>query len=88
MELKRLVGLVRSTAAGCQHCVAHHNAHGLEHEGIEPARQQAVWDFEGSPLFTPAERAALRISLESAPRNFAAVHIARHGWRPDPHDRR
>jgi AhpD family alkylhydroperoxidase len=134
MALKRLIGLVCSAAAGCQYCVAH-NAHGLELEGVEPARQQAVWEFETSPLFTPAERAALRVArgagqvpngvteaeladlrehftprqvaeivavtalfgflnrwnatlrvaLESAPREFAAERIARHGWRPGPH---
>lgn len=134
MELKRLVGLVCSVAAGCQYCVAH-NAHGLALEGVAPARQQAVWDFEASPLFTSAERAALRIArgagqvpngvtdaeladlrahftprqaaeivavtalfgflnrwnatlrvaLEEAPRDFAADHIAHHGWQPGPH---
>ena len=61
MELKRLVGLVTSTAAGCQYCVAH-NAHGLDLEGVSPARQEAVWAFENSPLFSPAERAALVVA--------------------------
>jgi uncharacterized peroxidase-related enzyme len=61
MELKRLVGLVCSRAAGCQYCVAH-NAHGLSLDGVAESRQQAVWDFERSALFTPAERAALRVA--------------------------
>lgn len=61
MELKRLVGLVASVAGGCQYCVAH-NAHGLALEGVSPERQAAVWEFESSPVFSPAERAALRVA--------------------------
>jgi alkylhydroperoxidase family enzyme len=61
MELKRLVGLVSSVAGGCQYCVAH-NAHGLALEGVPPEKQAAVWVFETSPLFSAAERAALRVA--------------------------
>jgi uncharacterized peroxidase-related enzyme len=61
MELKRLVGLVASNAAGCQYCVAH-NAHGLARDGVSDERQTAVWQFDESPLFTAAERAALRVA--------------------------
>jgi AhpD family alkylhydroperoxidase len=61
MELKRLVGLVASAASGCQYCVAH-NAHGLELEGVSPERQAALWAFDTSPLFSAAERAALRVA--------------------------
>ncbi|MDJ0929475.1 MAG: carboxymuconolactone decarboxylase family protein [Gammaproteobacteria bacterium] len=59
MELKRMVGLVVSTAAGCQYCVAH-NAHGLGEDGVTAERLESIWEFETSPLFTDAERAALR----------------------------
>ncbi len=61
MELKRLVGLVASAAGGCQYCVAH-NAHGLAQDGVAADRQAAVWEFEQSPLFTAAERAALHVA--------------------------
>lgn len=61
MELKRLVGLVASAAGGCQYCVAH-NAHGLQLDGVSAERQAAVWEFESSPLFGAAERAALRVA--------------------------
>jgi uncharacterized peroxidase-related enzyme len=61
MELKRMVGLVSSVAGGCQYCVAH-NAHGLALEGVSPDRQAAIWEFDSSPLFTAAERAAVRVS--------------------------
>ena len=58
MELKRLVALMTSVAAGCQYCTAH-NAHGLALDGVDAEKQAAVWDFERSPLFSDAERAAL-----------------------------
>jgi uncharacterized peroxidase-related enzyme len=62
MELKRLVALMTSRAAGCQYCVAH-NAYGLQLDGTAPEKQAAIWEFETSPLFTAAERAALRYAL-------------------------
>ena len=62
MELKRLVALMTSRAAGCQYCVAH-NAFGLQLDGATPEKQVAIWEFETSPLFTPAERAALHYAL-------------------------
>lgn len=58
MELKRLVALVTSMAGGCEYCVAH-NAHGLIHDGIDPVKGEAVWEYATSPLYTDAERAAL-----------------------------
>jgi len=60
-ELKRLVGLVASTAAGCRYCQAH-TAHGAGEAGAAEDKIAAVWEFETSPLFTGAERAALRIA--------------------------
>ncbi len=58
MELKRMVALITSSAAGCQYCVAH-NAHGMQQDGMDAEKQAAVWDYLTSPLFSPAERAAL-----------------------------
>ena len=58
MELKRLVALMTSTAGGCQYCIAH-NAFGVLHDGVAPEKGEAVWEFETSPLFSAAERAAL-----------------------------
>ena len=65
MELKRLVALVSSSAAGCQYCTAH-NAHGANMAGVDPAKLDAVWDFRTSPLFSDAERAALNVAAASA----------------------
>jgi uncharacterized peroxidase-related enzyme len=62
MELKRLVAIVASNASGCMYCTAH-TAHGAARDGIEDRRQEAVWAFESSELFTPAEKSALRVAL-------------------------
>ena len=59
--LKRLVGHVSSTAAGCRYCMAH-TANGAGGAGIEHAKIAAAWEYETLPLFTDAERAALRIA--------------------------
>ena len=59
--LKRLVGHVSSTAAGCRYCMAH-TANGAGGAGVEHERVAAAWEYEASPLFTDAERAALRIA--------------------------
>lgn len=63
--LKRLVALMRSSAAGCRYCQAHTASHGFE-DGVELAKIEAVWDFERSPLFDGAERAALRLARDAA----------------------
>jgi alkylhydroperoxidase family enzyme len=59
--LKRLVGLIASTAAGCRYCEAH-TAQGSAAAGIDPTKVSVAWEFETSPLFSPAERAALRVA--------------------------
>ena len=59
--LKRLVGYVASTAAGCRYCQMH-TAHGADNQGVDPAKINAAWSYEDSPLFTPAERSALRLA--------------------------
>ncbi|MGB6229240.1 MAG: carboxymuconolactone decarboxylase family protein [Litorimonas sp.] len=60
-QLKRLVGYVASTAAGCRYCQQHtaHGAHGL---GVDAAKINDAWLYETSPLFTEAERAALKVA--------------------------
>jgi uncharacterized peroxidase-related enzyme len=64
-ELKMLVSLVTSQASGCRYCQAHMtNLSSIYRASDE--KIQAVWDFESSPLFTEAERAALRLGYHSA----------------------
>ncbi|MGI9229647.1 MAG: carboxymuconolactone decarboxylase family protein [Gammaproteobacteria bacterium] len=63
--LKRLVGLMTSAGAGCRYCVAHTASSALRF-GIAEEKLNQLWEFEASPLYTPAERAALRVALHAA----------------------
>ena len=64
-ELKMLVSLVTSQASGCRYCQAHMaNLSSLYRASDEKIR--AVWAFETSPLFSPAERAAIRLGYRAA----------------------
>lgn len=62
---KRLIAHVSSRVAGCQYCMAH-TAGGALHFGIEDEKVAAVWDYQTSPLFSPAERAALDFAVAAA----------------------
>ena len=62
--LKRLIGLVTSSAAGCTYCVGH-TAFASGRQGVEQERLEAIWAFEQSDLFTAAEKAALRVALHA-----------------------
>ncbi len=64
-ELKALVALMASTAAGCRYCQAHTATTATKLGGSE-ARAGAVWEFETSPLFTEPDRAALRLARDAA----------------------
>ena len=64
-ELKMLVSLVTSQASGCRYCQAHMtNLASIYRASDEKIR--AVWEFESSPLFSAAERAALRLGYHAA----------------------
>ncbi len=64
-ELKMLVSLVTSQASGCRYCQAHMtNLASIYNASDEKIR--AVWDFETSPLFSAAERAAIRLGYHAA----------------------
>ena len=60
--LKRLIGLITSSAAGCQYCMGH-TALTSEKYGVPQAKIDNVWEFETSSEFSDAERAALRVAL-------------------------
>jgi uncharacterized peroxidase-related enzyme len=64
-DLKQLVALVASSAAGCRYCQAHtsENAH---RAGAPLEKIQAAFEFERSPLFGTAERAALRMANDAS----------------------
>ena len=59
---KRIIAHVSSRTAGCQYCMAH-TAGGALHFGIADAKLAAVWDYQTSPLYSAAERAALDLAV-------------------------
>lgn len=59
--LKRLIAHIASRAAGCQYCMAH-TAGGALHVGLEEQKLAAIWEYQTSPLFSDAERAALDLA--------------------------
>lgn len=64
-QLRNLVSQMASRAAGCGYCMAH-TAHTAERVGITADKENALWEFETSPLFSDAERAALRVAQGAA----------------------
>jgi uncharacterized peroxidase-related enzyme len=62
IAFKRLLAHVASRAAGCQYCMAH-TGEGAMKLGVDAKKIDAVWDYRTSPLFTPAERAALDVAV-------------------------
>ncbi len=64
-ELMRLIAHVASRASGCRYCQAHTAAEAARLGG-SAERAAAVWEFESSPLFSEAERAALRLAAVAA----------------------
>jgi uncharacterized peroxidase-related enzyme len=63
-ELKMLVSLIVSQAAGCRYCQAHMANLSSIYKASD-RKIAAVWEFETSDLFTEAERAALRLALHA-----------------------
>jgi len=63
--LKRLIGVITSNTQGCQYCKAH-AGHAATELGLPMAKIEAVYEFESSPLFTDAERSALRLAWHGA----------------------
>ena len=64
-SLRSLVAQMASRAAGCGYCMAH-TANSSARYGVSAEKEEALWDFETSPLFDDAERAALRVARGAA----------------------
>lgn len=64
-ELKMLVSLIASQAAGCRYCQAHMANLSSIYKASDK-KIAAVWAFETSDLFSEAERAALRLALHAS----------------------
>lgn len=75
--LKQLVAFVVSNAAGCRYCQAH-TSHVAHRVGVEAEKIQAAFEYETSPLFSDAERAALRVAAHAGmvPNAVEAEHMA------------
>jgi uncharacterized peroxidase-related enzyme len=65
LPLKSCIANVASHSAGCRYCVAH-TATAAAQLGVDETKIAAVWEFETSPLFDEAERAALAFSQVAA----------------------
>lgn len=59
--LRFLIAYISSRTAGCQYCQAH-NIKSAARWGIPEAKLNAIWDYETSPLFSDAERAAFDLA--------------------------
>src|SRR5215467_2543639 len=63
--LKRLIAHMASRAAGCQYCMAH--TAGIARVSSDYEKKvAAIWEYETSPLFSAAERAALDFARAAA----------------------
>ncbi|MFI5392251.1 MAG: carboxymuconolactone decarboxylase family protein [Myxococcota bacterium] len=65
VELKPMIGIVSSIAAGCRYCQAHEAVDARE-RGVSSEKIEAIWDFERSPLFDEPERVALRFARDAS----------------------
>jgi len=61
-ELKQFVFTAASLASGCTHCQSHGSYH-LHSLGVPDEKIQALWSYQTSERFTPAERAALDLAF-------------------------
>lgn len=60
--LRWMVAHVTSVANGCTYCSAHTFKNGADN-GVPDEKLEALWEFEASPVFSDAERAALRVAV-------------------------
>jgi alkylhydroperoxidase family enzyme len=76
-ELRGMVFVVSSLSSGCRHCQSH-GAYGLAKTGMPVEKIRALWEYETSPLFSAAERAALRFASAAgqAPNAVTPEHHA------------
>jgi len=59
---KRLIAFVCSRAAGCKYCMAH-QVQSAPNWGVDEKKVDAIWDYQSSPLYSAAERAALDVAV-------------------------
>jgi uncharacterized peroxidase-related enzyme len=59
---KRLIAFVCSRAAGCKYCMAH-QVQSAPNWGVDEKKVDAIWDYQSSPLYSAAERAAHDVAV-------------------------
>jgi uncharacterized peroxidase-related enzyme len=76
VELKPLIAIVASTSAGCRYCQAHETVD-AKMRGVDEAKIADIWNFEGSPLYSDAERVALRFARDASvvPNDVTPAHF-------------
>ncbi len=65
LQLRNLVAIVASQTSGCLYCQAHTSSN-AGRSGVAAEKIAAVWAYETSPLFSEAERLALRFAMCAA----------------------
>lgn len=65
-DLKNLVAYVASRSAGCQYCSAHMGTAATDVTGVPPEKVAAAFEYETSPFFSDAEKAALNFAQAAA----------------------
>jgi alkylhydroperoxidase family enzyme len=65
LALKNCICEIASKATGCLYCQAHF-ANNMLRSGIEPQKLAELWNFERSPLYSAAERAALSFTIAAS----------------------
>ncbi len=63
--LKRMIGHISSKASGCNYCSAH-AAYGAHEQGVDTKKLGQLWEYQTSPMFTDAEKAALNVALKAS----------------------
>lgn len=73
-QLKMLVSLASSVAAGCRYCQSH-MANLSSIYDVPDEKIAAVWEYASSPLFSAAEKAAIRVAIRagSVPNDVTAA---------------
>jgi uncharacterized peroxidase-related enzyme len=75
-ELKPLIAIVASVAAGCRYCQAHEAVDARE-RGVDDEKIAEIWNFERSERYSDAERAALRFARDASlvPNEVTPAHF-------------
>ena len=60
--LRWMIAHVTSLSNGCEYCTAHTFKNGADN-GVPQDKLEALWEFETNPIFSDAERAALRVAM-------------------------